>query len=156
MRFLTRNLDACVTYKIIIPRCGDITLVKCENRFEIDSRNSGFPTFQSSILLPFFETSIRAELFPRFPSISNLNSFSSSRKSLDQLSTQTWSELPTQKRIRIDSKFRRIISAKLDRTTPICRQLWITLPQRYTRLQPVSGETRSEFRITVITSYMRC
>lgn len=62
MRFLTRNLDACVTYKIIIPRCGDITLVKCENRFEIDSRNSGFPTFQSSILLPFFETSIRAKL----------------------------------------------------------------------------------------------
>lgn len=62
MRFLTRNLDACVTYKIIIPRCGDITFVKCENRFEIDSRNSPISNFP--ILPSFFEKIHPGEIFP--------------------------------------------------------------------------------------------
>lgn len=36
MRFLTRNLDACVTHKMILPRCGNIEFATCKYNFKIE------------------------------------------------------------------------------------------------------------------------
>lgn len=116
MRFLTRNLDACVTYKIIIPRCGDITFVKCENRFEKLGRISNFP-----ILFPFFEKSIlriytRSGCKQFFFALEKIRIIDGNLIRNDRNVVS----LPTQNRIPIDLKFHRINSSvKLDRTTTL-------------------------------------
>ena len=55
MRFLTRNLDACVTYKIILPRCRNIEFVICKYNFKIKQFQifgvSNVPNLRTSISL---------------------------------------------------------------------------------------------------------
>lgn len=77
MRFLTRNLDACVTHKMILPRCGNIEFATCKYNFKIEKFQifgvSNVPNLRTS-------KSLDSEIFdPRTFRLINLRTFERSK-----------------------------------------------------------------------------